>query len=236
MSELVGLRPFTSAVASWLAAPTKHQVSATIGHRSLATSGKGKKGGKKGAKASKIDHSHPKESEDESSDLQHEQWVKFQQTIKVDGFETGQQTVMDTRRGKKKRPTRKQQKFQDQQDQSSFLGGGGEYPALQYSQEETERLLAQAYAAIPERAGKRGTKRIKRQQRRWHLVRQVRKKYKYHMANFQKRKMEKRSQKIKQVKEILHAAPDVQARDRDYQARVLKQWHHNVVLQRQGVM
>lgn len=34
---------------------------------------------------------------------------------------------------------------------------GGEFPALRYSDEETERLLTEAYAAIPPRAGKRGT-------------------------------------------------------------------------------
>lgn len=173
-----------------------------------------------------------KQKGDDESARQHEEWVKFQQSIKVDGFETGQQTTVN-RPGRRKRRTRKDEKLEQTVTTLASLGGG-EYPALRYSQEETERLLAQAYAAMPERAGKRGTRRAKRNEKRWHLVRQVRKKYKYHMAEFQKRKMQKRSLKVRQVKGILAQAPEIQARDKEYQARVFERWSGIMNADKQG--
>jgi hypothetical protein len=90
-------------------------------------------------------------------------------------------------------------------------------------------LLAEAYAAVPERAGKRGTRNLKRQGVRWHLVRKIHKKYKYHMEGHQTRKMEKRSLKIKLVKGVLEASPSIRERDRAYQAQVFERWAANMV-------
>jgi len=38
------------------------------------------------------------------------------------------------------------------------------FPAIRYSPEETEELLQQAYAALPVRDGKRGTRNLRRQE------------------------------------------------------------------------
>jgi len=167
-----------------------------------------------------------------SSPLQHEEWVKFQKAISVDGFETGQTTSAQQLGGGKKRGGRGQGRQKLQEDLQAKIEerqrltdiGGGEYPPLRLSDEETERLLRQAYEAIPERTGKRGTRNLKRQEKRWHLVRKARKKVKYHLAIHQERKMQKRSDKVREVKEVLAQAPVLRERDRAYQARVLQRW------------
>lgn len=172
---------------------------------------------------------------DKRAALQHEEWVKFQKSIAVQGFETGQTVEVragnkKARGGKARRKTGKselEERIAERQRLTDV--GGGEYPPLRYSDEETERLLAEAYAAVPERGGKRGTRNLKKQKRRWHLVRTIRKKYKYHMSKAQTRKMEKRSRKIKLVKGVLQEAPGVRVTDREYQAQVFERWAANMV-------
>jgi hypothetical protein len=159
----------------------------------------------------------------------HQEWIKFQKSIAVEGFETGQvmtaKTGKKTRGGKarnKERLTEVEQKLAERQRLTE--SGGGQYPPLRYEDSETERLLAEAYEALPERGGKRGTRNLKRQKRRWFLVRKIHSKYKYHMANFQTRKMEKRKQRMVDVREVLEAAPDIRKADREYQAQVFQRW------------
>jgi hypothetical protein len=163
---------------------------------------------------------------------QHEEWVAFQRSIAVDGFETGQQVdaaAGRSRRGgrrvalqKKKRNAEKEALEEDARRFTDLKGG--EFPPRRYDPEETARLLALAYANLPERAGKRGTKNLKRQSRRWFLVRKVRKLYKYHRANFHERRMQKRSDKVRKVKDVLRDAPDACLADRRYQADVFARW------------
>lgn len=171
--------------------------------------------------------------EDPSSatESQHQEWVDFQKSIAVEGFETGQMTETkkkSVRGGRRlgrrlsKEQARLQARIEERQRMTDV--GGGEYPPLRYSDEETERLLAEAYASIPKRAGKRGTRNLKRQKRRWWLVRRIRKKYKKQMAKFQERKMAERSQKIKTVKAVLEKSPEIRNKDREYQLKVLQRW------------
>jgi hypothetical protein len=172
---------------------------------------------------------------------QHEEWVAFQRTISVQGFETGQQTQVASRSKRGGRLVRrKQQKLRERDEDDPYDPrrftdlAGGEFPPHRYSQEETERLLAQAYANLPERAGKRGTRNLKRQGRRWFLVRKVRKLYKHHLANFQTRKMAKRSEKVRLVKQVLEEAPDKRQSDRQYQAQVFASWSSRMEQRRVG--
>jgi hypothetical protein len=172
---------------------------------------------------------------------QHEEWVAFQRTISVQGFETGQQTQVASRSKRGGRLVRrKQQKLRERDEDDPYDArrftdlAGGEFPPHRYSQEETERLLAQAYANLPERAGKRGTRNLKRQGRRWFLVRKVRNLYKHHMANFQTRKMAKRSEKVRLVKQVLEEAPDKRQSDRQYQAQVFASWSSRMEQRRVG--
>lgn len=106
---------------------------------------------------------------------------------------------------------------------------GGEYPVLRYSDEETERLLAQAYAAIPKRGGKRGTRNLRRQKRRWFLVEKIHAKAKHQRTLAHYRMMDKRSVRHKAAKEMqFHQAPSARKADRNYQREVLQRWVENL--------
>lgn len=105
---------------------------------------------------------------------------------------------------------------------------GGEYPVGRYSDDETERLLAMAYGAIPERAGKRGTRNLKRQKNRWFLVRKIRSKAKHQRRQAHFRAMDKRSVQAKELKAVRAAAPGVRATDRNYQRDLLQRWVTNL--------
>ncbi|GKY95747.1 hypothetical protein MPSEU_000535500 [Mayamaea pseudoterrestris] len=174
----------------------------------------------------------------ESASASHQEWVKFQNAIAVEGFETGQ--VVDAsnagkkpRGGKAARGKDRMRKALDEklaERQRLTESGGGQFPPMRYEDSETERLLAEAYAAIPERAGKRGTRNLKRQSKRWFLVRQIHAKYKNHMARFQEKKMEKRKDRMAQVREALEAAPAQRAADREYQAKVFQRWAATMAL------
>lgn len=103
--------------------------------------------------------------------------------------------------------------------------GGGNYPPLRYSQEETDRLLAEAYGSIPERAGKRGTRNLQRQSNRWHAVRKARKiSKKNYGIKTHTRRMETRSKLVRDVKGVKEEAPSLRERDAAYQQQVLQRW------------
>jgi|UPI000581A661 hypothetical protein len=208
--------------------------------RSFAAKGGKKKisGAKKNSQNELRNSNSSKEfpREGEAATLQHQTWVNFQKSISVEGFETGQTVVVKstkkTRGGQAARRRSKMSSFEAKlQERKRFTDvGGGRLPPMRYSEEETERLLTEAYANLPERAGKRGTRNLKRQANRWHLVRKIRKKYKHNLANFQIRKMEKRSDTIKQVKKVLADSPAIQQRDREYQLKILQRWAANMTL------
>jgi hypothetical protein len=101
---------------------------------------------------------------------------------------------------------------------------GGEFPTLRYSDEETERLLAEAYAAIPPRAGKRGTLNLKRQKGRAFVRMQYHYKKKLERIGAHERRMAKRKRTNDEIKRCRSEAEDVRARERDYQDMVLQRW------------
>lgn len=161
--------------------------------------------------------------------LQHQEWVKFQQEISVDGFQTGQITtaavLKKSRGGKQARRKKEKEMARMEQFQSA---GDEKFPALRYSPEETEELLKRAYAALPPRAGKRGTRNLRRQDRRWKLVRDIRSKYKSQISAAHERRMEKRHWKREMVKSTYGDAPALREKDLNYQGQVLKRWADNV--------
>jgi len=169
----------------------------------------------------------PKEDVDQPF-LQQQEWAKFQQSISVDGFQTGQITtaaVLKKGRGGKQARLRKEKELARlQQQQDVTLNTDEKFPAIRYSQEETERLLEQAYGALPERAGKRGTRNLQRQENRWQLVREIRSKYKAQIQAAHERRMEKRHWKRQQVIAAKEQAPISRAQDLEYQAQVLQRW------------
>jgi hypothetical protein len=113
--------------------------------------------------------------------------------------------------------------------QQDFQLGGGEYPPLRYSEEETNRLLEEAYASIPERAGKRGTRNLRRQANRWEAVRTARNLSKTNYGiRTHERRMAHRSRLATEVRQVKEDAPSVRERDAAYQQYVLEQWTHRM--------
>ncbi|GAX26378.1 hypothetical protein FisN_2Hh204 [Fistulifera solaris] len=150
---------------------------------------------------------------------QQQDWVDVQQSLSIGAF--------PGKAGVSARATKKAKQSAVEaaaERQRLTKAGGGLYPPLRYSPEETELLLKEAYDAVPARAGKRGTREAKRQGRRWQAVRKIRKKYKKLLVRAHHRKMEKRSLKVAQVKAVLAEAPDIVKRDREYQAEVFRRW------------
>lgn len=185
---------------------------------------------KKKASAKKADTT-PKLSLEETAATQHKEWVKFQQSIVVEGFETGATLELQSPQKKSSGSAAKRKKSRNKILEEKILerqrmagAGGGEYPPLRYSEEETERLLKEAYDNLPKRAGKRGTRALKRQKRRWAMVRNIHRRYKAHLQKFYVRRMEERSRKVRQIKELKEQAPRIVQQDRDYQRYVYERW------------
>jgi len=95
---------------------------------------------------------------------------------------------------------------------------------LRYSDEETERLLAEAYAAIPPRAGKRGTLNLQRQKRRAFIKLRYAYKKKLERIGAHERRMAKRKSTNDAIKKIRNEADDVVAKEKEYQNMVLQRW------------
>jgi hypothetical protein len=171
--------------------------------------------------------------------LQHHEWVKFQQSIAVDGFETGQTTkaTLTALTGRKDRGGKQLRKRKEKELEALRSGkmteslGRGLYPAERYSDEETERLLAEAYAAVPKRAGKRGTKNLRRQRLRWFRVRKIHAKIKKYRIRAHFRRMEERSRRVKEVLAVKESAAETRARDAAYQDAVFHKWTEKMLLQ-----
>lgn len=148
--------------------------------------------------------------------LQHQEWVKFQQSIRVDGFQTGQTTTVSTLKkskgGKQARKSKAKALARLQAMDPSYVAptsaSDSRFPAIRYSPEETEELLQLAFKTIPTRDGKRGTRNLKRQARRWKLVRKIRSKYKYQLIQAHERLMVHRKWKRAQTKAVKEAAPE----------------------------
>lgn len=162
---------------------------------------------------------------------QHDAWVQFQRSIVVSGFNTGQ-TVREKKLGKKNRGGKMDRKRKEREAElEAALRGedttqlkGGEFPALRYSDEETERLLTEAYAAIPPRAGKRGTLNLKREKKRWFIKRQYDAKKKRERIATHERRMAKRKSINDDIRKVRREAMDVRGGDKDYQNIVLQRW------------
>lgn len=158
---------------------------------------------------------------------QQQDWVDVQQSLSVGAFPGSKKAGVSARATKKAKQIAVEAAAERQR---LTKAGGGLYPPLRYSPEETELLLKEAYEAVPERAGKRGTRQAKRQGRRWQAVRKIRKKYKKLIVRAHFRKMEKRSTKVAQVKAVLEEAPEVVKRDREYQAEVFRRWAQTMLM------
>ena len=165
--------------------------------------------------------------------LQHEEWVRFQKSITVDGFQTGQTTtatvLKKSRGGKQARRKREKELARlgaamDDSANEKISAVAQKFPAIRYSPEETEELLQQAYAALPVRDGKRGTRNLRRQETRWKKVRKIRSDYKAEKINAHFHKMEARKYKRDRTKHAQESATEQRQSDMEYQGMVLKRW------------
>lgn len=193
--------------------------------------GSKKKKNKSSSKASSPGPQPERANPEDTAADQHKEWVKFQQAIAVDGFETGATTeIQRIKKGGggsgKKRQTKRELMAERllERERNAELRGG-EYPAERYSEEETARLLEQAYNAVPRRDGKRGTRALKRQKRRWALVRKIHRKQKAHLVAAHHRRMAARAQKSSEIRSILRDIPVVRQRDREYQLSIIQRWN-----------
>jgi len=203
---------------------------------------KKKKGGKKNKGAIKAQGAKG-ETEESASPLeltntQHEEWVKFQQNIAVEGFETGQTTIVTkaaitgtkSRGGKRVRLQADKELMLSQKSSGRMANlGGGQFPPMRYSDEETERLLALAYAGIPARAGPRRSRHLKRMRIRAWTTRKIKAKEKAFKIAAHFRRMAKISRLAKEVKAIKASAPEVIGQDNDYQQVVLQNYLANMM-------
>lgn len=190
-------------------------------------------------------------SDDDGSDKNNElsendEWVKFQQKIQVKGFDTGQQITLShtnsgqvgkKRRGGKtlRKKLEKQRMEQNAANDNNVQLGGGHFPALRFSEEETARLLQEAFEGIPKRTGKRGTRNLKRQENKARKIRQYNAIRKQEKINAHFRKMAKRSQKVKDIRAVYDDAPALRERDQLYQQKVLERWTQIAMAQEKGV-
>lgn len=166
-----------------------------------------------------------------SGSSQHDTWVEFQRNISISGFDTGQ-TVKERRLNQKNRGGALARKRKEREAEAlAALKGvdntqlkGGEFPELRYSDEETERLLAEAYAAIPPRGGRRGTRNLNRQKRRWWIKRQYDYKKKYEAAAAYTRKMKKKEVIKADIKRVRDEAGEIRMNDAQYHNMVLQRW------------
>jgi len=164
---------------------------------------------------------------------QHETWVEFQKSISITGFETGQTTKVTTRTKKRGGTVERKRRLREEELDAALSRGkafdittlkGGEFPPLRYSDEETARLLEEAYANLPPRAGKRGTRYLKREKRRWWIKRMYDVKKKHERMAEHERRMAKRHNISKWIYEIQQGAEEVKEKDRAYQLGVLERW------------
>jgi hypothetical protein len=85
-------------------------------------------------------------------------------------------------------------------------------------------LLEEAYANIPPRAGKRGTRALKREKRRWFVKEMYDVKKRVERMAEHERRMETRHGISVEIFEIQSSAEEVRSRDREYQNMVLEKW------------
>lgn len=177
--------------------------------------------------------------------LANEEWQKFQDSItfveparsmkdKVDGGFIGKRKVRGgrmVRKQQEKKLLREQALNPSSTPRKVMDVGGGRFPSLRYSDEETQRLLDEAHANIPKRTGKRGTRNLQRQSNRLKVIYADHARRKADRVGAHNRKMEKRSRIAGETREVRMEAEMVRGEETEYHMNVLKKWAemHNLV-------
>jgi len=161
--------------------------------------------------------------------LADEEWKKFQDSLTFEPSmrEESSSKKRKTRGGKVMRKRKEKALLLEQLKSSNYSEdnlGGGRFPTLRYSDEETEHLLKEAYANIPPRTGKRGTNNLRRQRNRWKAIYEQDAIKKQEKIAAHERRMEKRSRISREVREVKSSAEKVRSDEKNYQFEVLKKW------------
>jgi len=158
-----------------------------------------------------------------SNDAISKEWSKWQESLintddssKATGKRRGGKTL------RKKQAAAAQSTSLSSQSRLLDGAGPGQFPPLRYSDEETERLLKEAYASLPEKGGKRGTRKMKREKNRYHGIRKARSIKKMEKINHHFDKMDKRSLKSEGIRRMIEVAIEVRVDDQAYQMEVLR--------------
>ena len=148
------------------------------------------------------------------------QWSQWQQSL----LKNADAPIIKKRGGKKTQ--RKKEVAQSLSSQERLLDGAGpgQFPPLRYSDDETERLLQIAYENIPERGGKRGTRRKKRMKNKFHQIRKARSIKKAEKIAHHFDKMDKRSLQVEGIRKMKELAKEVRVDDQEYQMSILRKW------------
>jgi hypothetical protein len=153
------------------------------------------------------------------------EWSKWQESL-INTDESS--AVKGKRRGgitlRKKQAAAAQSTSLSSQARLLDGGGAGLFPPLRYSDEETERLLKEAYSKLPEKGGKRGSRKLKREKNRYHGIRKARSIKKMEKINHHFDKMDKRSLKSEGIRKMIELAVEVREEDKNYQIDLLRKW------------
>lgn len=174
---------------------------------------------------------------DAISSLASEKWQELN-TIQVDvasldhsSNEPGTSKAKKTRGGKSLRKTRQRELLARKEgitpanDPSRFTDiGAGQFPPLRFSDDETQRLLDEAYTTMPPRTGKRGTRKAKRNKIKFWKLRKTRAIKKAEKVAHHFKTMETRSQITAEVRAVKEGADDVRNEEKEYQMQVLKDY------------
>jgi len=171
------------------------------------------------------------------SSLADDEWKKFQDSLafvepvksmrgKVDSGFVGKRKVRGGRivRKQQEKKLLREQALNPAFKPKSVEAGGGRFPALRYSDEETQRLLDEAHENIPKRTGRRGHRNLKRQRARWQVIYADRARRKEEGVAKHFRTMETRSRIAREVREVKGASEEVRGKEREYHMEVLRKW------------
>lgn len=154
------------------------------------------------------------------------EWNKFQETLRFDTIDENNLPTNTKKRGGKamrKKKDREMELLKKQEGRMTDVGTG-QFPPLRYSDEETEKLLAEAYAALPEKGISKKRRHKQRMANRFKAIRKARhlkkqEKIAHHFAT-----MAKRNIISNQVRRVVNESVEVRNQDLEYQRRVLKKW------------
>lgn len=152
---------------------------------------------------------------------QDQQWAKWQNALLK---KEGDAPTIKRRGGKAL--NKKKEVIESLSSQERLLEGAGpgQFPPLRFSDEETERLLKEAYSKIPKKVGGKKTRRKKRMANKFNAIRKARAIKKKEKVEHHFDRMEKRSFQLEGINRMKELAVEVRVEDQEYQAAILQQW------------